>query len=225
MDRAERSGRYNKKLDGISIPPRIFRLPVSPTGFPVPWFVASIDGVPDFRVAAQEKIVVAHNKKLCWVCGDPLGRNLAMILGPMCTINRTIAEPPSHRACAIFSAVACPFLSNPRARRNEFALPDERIAPAGFGIERNPGAVCVYVTREVKAWKPPYGNDGVLFTFGDPIEVLWFAEGRTATRQEVIASIDSGMPILLQAAEAEGPESVAELHRYAARAQAYLPKE
>lgn len=211
---------YNAHIRSLPMPDRIAALPISPAGFPVPWFVAWIDGVPDFRVIHRGRVAEAHKQKRCWVCGQPLGRNVAMTLGPMCTINRTISEPPSHRDCATYSAIACPFLANPRMRRREAGLPENAHDMPGENIKRNPGAVAVWVTR---GYRPFKAGDGVLFTFDDPSEVLWFAEGRSATRAEVMASITSGLPVLAEMAEAEGPPAVAALARQVAAAQRYLP--
>ena len=110
----------NERMRAVSMPPRIRRLPVSPAGFPVPWFIqwfdggkpcAPGDGVPDFRVFDAGKLRLAIKARRCWVCGGQLGVHLAFVIGPMCSINRVISEPPSHRECAVFSATACPFLS------------------------------------------------------------------------------------------------------------------
>lgn len=211
---------YNASMRNIDMPERIKRLPISPKGFPVPWFVAFINGVPDFRVVAEGKIVEAVKKNKCWTCGEPLGVYKAMILGPMCAINRTISEPPSHKECAIYSAVACPFLSNPKMRRNACSLPEGTKDAAGNGIKRNPGAVAVWITKEFRPFK---AHNGILFTFSDPEEVLWFAEGRTATREEVEASIYSGLPLLEADAVAEGPKALAALRSRTLEAMKYLP--
>lgn len=211
---------YNAKISAIPMPDRIRRLPISPSGFPAPWFVHWENGEPDFRVVGSGKIRDAVKHKLCWVCGDPLGRTVAMTLGPMCAINRTISEPPSHRECAVYSAIACPFLSNPRMRRNEINLPEEHVAAAGNGIKRNPGAVAVWCTRGYRPFKAP---GGVLFTFDDPSEVLWFAFGRAATRAEVEKSIFSGLPLLEQEAQAEGNKAIAALRQMTANALRYIP--
>jgi hypothetical protein len=191
---------YNEAVAQIQMPERIRRLPISDKGYPIPWFVATIHGEPDFRVIRPRGMIDAIHKKKCWVCGEPLGRTFAFTLGPMCAITRTNSEPPSHVECAIFSAKACPFLSNPRMRRNEKELPEERFTP-GMAIPRNPGAVGVWVTRSFKPFSDNRGNP--LIQVGDPINVWWFAEGRNATRKEVTDSIESGIPILKKAAELE----------------------
>jgi hypothetical protein len=213
---------YNAAVLAVPMPDRIKRLPVSPRGFPVPWFVAWIGGNPDFRVIASGKIQEAWNRNKCWVCGDPLGVNKAMILGPMCAINRTISEPPSHRECAVFSALACPFLANPRTKRNDrVPLPEDAQDAAGLGIKRNPGATAVWITRGVRPFK---AGNGVLFTFDDPEEVLWFANGREATRAEVDHSIETGLPILFAEAEKEGLPAILALQNAIAKAKPYLPR-
>jgi hypothetical protein len=213
---------YNASIRSLPMPDRIRQLPVSPSGFPVPWFVATIDGLPDFRVVRRNGVTLAHNRKTCWVCGQPMGGFKAMTLGPMCIVNRTISEPPSHRECAVFSARACPFLANPRMRRNDVGMPENTLPPAGNAIARNPGAVAVWVTRGYHPFKAHDGS-GTLFTFDDPTEVLWFAEGRTATRAEVMASIESGLPLLASAAKQQGSPALLALERQVLAAQAYLP--
>lgn len=195
----------------IQIPVRLASRPRNAAGYVVPWFVAWIDGKPDFRVIDTPKIVIAVKQRRCWLCGQPLGRFLAFVIGPMCAINRVSSEPPSHRECAEYAARACPFLTRPQAKRREANLPAEYGAAAGVGLKRNPGIALVWVTKRYTYFRPP--NGGVLFTVGDPIETLWFAEGRQATREEVLASIDSGLPLLHESAEAESVEAVAALDR------------
>lgn len=226
--------KLNNMIASIPMPERITRLPISPAGFPVPWFVQWFDngqpcdfgqGVPDFRVADQRKLVAAVKQNRCYVCGEQLGQFKAFVIGPMCAINRTIAEPPNHRDCAIFSATACPFLSRPRMKRNTKDIPGEAVDAPGFGIKRNPGVACVWITKSYRLTRAHGGNAGVLFQLGAPTEVLWFAEGRGATRDEVMASIDSGYPLLLEMAEKDGPAGIAALAEYRERAMPLLPAE
>jgi hypothetical protein len=187
----------------------------------VPWFVVWVDGKPDFRVIGENKIHDALRFKRCWVCGQERGRNISFVIGPMCAITRTTAEPGCHRECAIYSALACPFLTRPKMRRNEKDMLDGVADPAGVGLKRNPGCALVWTTREFKLFND--GRGGTLFKLGDPSETLWFAEGREATRAEVMESIESGKPLLR--AEDEGPEAIKELERLTAVAMRYVPAE
>jgi hypothetical protein len=211
------------------LPQRMKKLLLDHRGFPVPWFVAWLDdgkpcepgrGSPDFRVIDTPKLGIAVRQRRCWICGQPLGVHLAFLIGPMCAVNRVISEPPSHRECAVFAATACPFLSEPRMRRNEKDLPEHSDA-AGFGLKRNPGAVCVWVTRSYKTFRPHAGAPGLLFKIGEPEETLWFANGRSATRAEVMESIESGLPLLR--AEQEGAGAVIALQSAVRQAMTLVP--
>lgn len=196
-------------------------LPVDARGYPVPWFVEWIDGTPDFRVADGRKLARCVKERRCWVCGASLGRFKSFVIGPMCAINRTIAEPPQHKECAIFSAIACPFMTLPRAQRREANLPAEIKEPAGVMIKRNPGAVCVWTTRSFTLFRDDKG--GLLFRLGEPTEVLWFAHGRTATREEVEVSVSTGLPILQELAARQGTDAINYLHASLAVAMTLLP--
>jgi hypothetical protein len=252
----------------LVIPDRVARLPLDDRGYPVPWFVQWLDaqdreappgqGRPEFRIMDATKLRVAIRERRCWVCGDVLGRHLAFVIGPMCALNRISAEPPNHRDCAEYAAKACPFLARPHARRRDAGLPasvvDDRVQTAalgpiadipgisgatsgGFSVRRNPGVALVWITRSYELQTD--GRGGVLFQVGDPELTLWFAEGRPATRAEVLHSIDTGMPTLRAVADREGSDvphasvawvagqvaaAHAELDRTYARALALLPE-
>ncbi|MFJ5151426.1 hypothetical protein ACIQCF_07525 [Streptomyces sp. NPDC088353] len=201
-------------------PPRIARLPRDKHARPVPWFVAIFDGVPDFRVVGTGKLDDAIRFRSCWLCGDPLGANAAFVLGPMCSINRVSPEPPSHRDCADYAARACPFLTTPGMRRRDTGLPETAVEPDGTMIRRNPGVALVWTSR---TWRlQPHHR---LWTVGDPIETRWYAEGRPATRAEVLASINSGLPLLRAEAEQDRQPAaaLAELEAQHARALELVP--
>lgn len=184
----------------VPMPRNIAALPEDRHGHPVPWFVAWIDGRPDFRVIADGTIAAALQDRLCWICGRQRGSFAAFVIGPMCSITRTAPEPPAHRDCALYAARACPFLATPVMRRRDAGLPDNLTAPPGVAIMRNPGVALVWIT---KTWNAFAVDGGILFNVGDPISTHWFAEGRDATRAEVLASIDSGLPLLQAEADAD----------------------
>lgn len=204
------------------IPERIRSLPTE-RGYPVPWFVAKVDGHYDFRVMDGSKLPRAISRRLCWICGQkiPEGSNLVFTIGPMCAINRTISEPPSHRECAEFSVRACPFLNQTEQKRREFpVLPEQCQDAAGAGLKRQPGAVCLWSTKKYKVLRV---SNGILFRIGDPVVVAWYREGRTATREEVLESIDSGYPLLMEMAVAESALAVQDLEAKKAQAMRLLP--
>lgn len=212
------------QLPAVEMPGRIAKLRRLGQ-YPVPFFVADgPDGIPDFRLVRPRAVEECVMEDLCWLCGQKLGSFKAFVLGPMCGINRTSSEPPSHRDCAVYAAMVCPFMVNPDRKRREGNLPDHKEMP-GIGLTRNPGVTLVWVTKKFKAFQAYGGNAGVLFRLGDPEERLWFARGRTATAAEVSESIRTGLPALMKLAEEEGPEAVAALKKLEAALTADLSKE
>jgi hypothetical protein len=192
----------------IPMPARIARLPRDRHHRPIPWFVDRTTGpayAPDFRIADRRKLHGAVTFRCCWICGGALiNRTLgsaatqyAYVIGPMCAVNRVSSEPPAHRDCAIYAALACPFLTTPGMRRRP-DLPEDIVKPDGEMILRNPGVALVWVTN---TWRMVPGHE--LWNVGEPVETLWFREGRPATADEAHEAIDSGMPILREAAERE----------------------
>src|SRR5207244_1894019 len=160
------------------MPPRIARLPLDERGYPIPWFVAFVDGKPEFRAMDGEKLRRAIREKLCWVCGDPLGIHLCFVAGPMCGVNRVSSEPPSHRDCARWSAENCPFLNNPHmVRREDSEINNEtmRKETAGYAICRNPGVAMLWLTRSFEVIPDPKKGK-VLFAMGEPEAVEWWRE-------------------------------------------------
>jgi hypothetical protein len=220
------------RSDLPELPMRMRRLPIDARGFPVPFFVAWLDasgapsrrgyGTPDFRVVYAGTGLQCHKESLCWLCGERLGTFKTFVIGPMCAINRTSSEPPSHLDCADFAARACPFLTRPKEKRNEKNMPPGWVQPPGEMIRRNPGCTLVWTVRKYEAFKV---DGGILFDVGEPEHVRWYREGRPATRAEILESIDSGMPILRKAAEEDGEAGLEELDRRYAALAPLLPVE
>jgi hypothetical protein len=210
------------KPDLEALPLRMKSLAVDERGFPVPWFVDYVDGKPEFRAMDQRKWLRAIKERLCWVCGNPLGRYVCFVAGPMCGLNRTSSEPPSHKECAQWSARNCPFLNNPRQVRREDDLVNNaglRENAAGFVITRNPGVAMLWTTRTFEVFRTATGP---LITMGEPESVEWWAFGRIATRDEVLASIESGLPNLEAMARTQ-PGAMEELRRYEKRFEKWIP--
>jgi hypothetical protein len=182
------------------LPSRMKDLPIDERGYVVPWFVDWIDGKPEFRAMNPKKWVKAIREKLCWVCGERMGRFMTFVAGPMCGINRTSSEPPAHLECARWSAINCPFLNNPHAIRREDEVMNPLSKPiGGHAIQRNPGVTMLWTTNTYSVWDDERG--GRLITMGEPSGVEWWAEGKPATRAQVMESIESGIPALAAVAK------------------------
>ncbi len=185
------------------LPRRMQKLPVDERGYVVPWFVAWENGKPEFRAMDGAKFIRAIREKLCWVCGELLGVNVCFVAGPMCGINRTSSEPPSHVECAQWSARNCPFLGNPQmVRRQDENINNAKLCEnaAGFALSRNPGVAMLWITRTYDIFKT---ETGPLIQMGEPERVEWYACGKPATREDVLRSIESGLPSLEAIARTE----------------------
>lgn len=212
--------------DREAMPGGIQRLPVDGRGYPIPWFVdraaPPYNGNPDFRIMDGKHLKLAIREKRCWVCGEPIRtKDAVFVAGPMCGINHTSAEPPNHSWCAEWAAKACPFLAVPKRLRDERGIPADA-TQAGVGIKRNPGVVMLWASRNWTTWKPSTG--GILFDIGDPESVEWICEGRAATNAEVMASVESGLPLLLTEAAKSGATACFQLGQMTQRFLAYLPE-
>ncbi len=219
----------------IEMPGRIARLRRDKHGRPVPWFVAWLDvegndvwpptdgALPDFRIIKPGAVVTAHTSGICWVCGTLFLRQepRVFVIGPMCAVNRNTAEPPAHYHCARYSALACPFLAHPNMIRRERRLPPGVAEPPGIMIRRNPGVALLWVSKYNNYGIQREPRGGLLFRLGDPIDTEWFAQGREATRAEVMESIDTGIPLLReQCASAGEADALDKAYRAALR---YVP--
>jgi len=197
------------------MPMRMSRLPINARGYPVPYFVPESG---DFRAADPDKFEGCIKNKLCWLCGTKLGQYLCFVLGPMCTVNRVTSEPPCHLECAVYAVQACPFLSNPRMRRNEIDVPDGTMA--GEPLLHNPGVTAIWITKGYRLKKV---DGGVLFSLKEPTNVIWYTEGRLASRGEVLEAIYRGLPDLEQLVYV--PAEKEALTKSVAAALHWVPKE
>lgn len=209
------------------MPRPIRQLPRDAAQRPIPWLAEVVGGKPDFRVTSAPKIVRAVRDQLCWICGQKRPNYIAsFVVGPMCAVNHVSSEPPSHHACAVYAATACPFLANPQRSRREAGLPEVGAAPAGVMIARNPGVALVWRSRRWKPFQVPSRDSivgGVLFDTGEPVSVEFYTEGRRATRDEVLESFDSGCPALRDMAAEEGEPAIAEFEMRLAKAMELVP--
>lgn len=176
-------------------------LPIDDHGRPIPWFVAMIEGKPEFRVADGKKAVSAVTQNQCWVCGEKLSGTKVFVVGPIASVTRVHGEPPCHPECGKYSAMACPFLTKPKAIRRTANMPDGTFV-AGEGIERNSGVCLLWYCSSYELFEVE--NGGRLFAIGNPSKVEWYSEGRKATRDEIMEAFDSGLPYIRQHAIERG---------------------
>jgi hypothetical protein len=202
------------------LPDLIKHLPIDERGYPVPWFVCRVEGKWDFRFADAAKRVRAVKRRVCWICGVGIGADLAFVIGPMCAVNRNTSEPACHRACAEFAVRACPFIVRPAAQYRDANMP-AAARPIEGAIGGNPGVVAIWITRKFKPYRAPGGD--WLIRIGDPVEVTWWREGRSAARAEILESFNDRLPTLRAMARDEGPVAEDYLRECVRDAMRYVP--
>jgi hypothetical protein len=157
------------------VPPGVVALPKDAQGRPLPWFSARLpDGSYNLRVASARKFDLAYRRRLCPVCGRPLGRLSGFVGRPVDVVRREFAQPPGHVECLEFSLRNCPFLLGQTRRRGPAGLPPDAVPPPQ-GCE--PGAkvdvpLALYCTA-----RPVSRSPSGLFVAGPPKEVSWWLKG------------------------------------------------
>jgi hypothetical protein len=207
-------------LDIVPMPARIANLPRDHRGYPVPYFVEWLNGKPQFPIASPVKWARCVGKRLCWVCGEPLGRSLVFAIGPMGTVNQVSAEPPAHRECTLYAMQVCPFLINPRMGRVPTERLGEAVPPGGVWEPANPGVMAAWSTRSYSIVRTATGP---IISVGDPFAVEWWTRGRVATAQEAADAFTFGATKLLTHAQAEGRAATLEIGQLIITARKRLP--
>lgn len=108
----------------IPMPPRLTSRPKDSRGYPIPASVMIDEaGVPDFRVTDIAKWVALAQTRRCALCGEPLGRHIAFVGGPLARKNRFFTDLGMHRDCAEYALKVCPYLAAPNFRYAESLRP------------------------------------------------------------------------------------------------------
>lgn len=203
-----------------NMPTRMKGRPVDLRGFPVPWFVTqkTPDGLYDFVHIDPARLETAYRLGLWTLSGQPLGKYVSFVVGPMCIINRVSAEPPCIPELGKWAAQVCPFLSRPLAKRPAHDPSAEQNVP-GVMVADNPGGCVVWTVK----------RDGFtrgrnrLYSFGDPVEVTFWTKGREATPDEARAIFEARAEKLEAMARVEGDDALQAFYRMKAKAARYLP--
>ena len=204
------------------MPHRIAALPRDHRGYPVPRFVTWFDGKPDFRIVDMPFLLRALRRRFCFLCGQPLGRLAAFVVGPMCVVNRVSSEPPSHFDCARYAALVCPFLAIPQTHRGRAPLPAKTRLPPGLMLPHNPGVAAVYVTRDYAPFDA--GGTGELIRVGEPYSVAWYASGEPAMHDAVVAAMRNGLRTLIEIARRDGGGALDDLRAAVRAAASCMPR-
>jgi hypothetical protein len=122
------------QLDDVPMPAAVAALPRDVRGYPVLAITPWADGVPRFGLTSTERTLVCAVERRCAICGTRLvpGEAWRVVSAAEAIAMRDAAErgipyanaaptvePPGHRACMTYSAMVCPYLARPNARRGQ----------------------------------------------------------------------------------------------------------
>jgi hypothetical protein len=177
------------RFDQVPMPPTVADRPRDTRGYPVPTITPWEDGEPRFALNGYQETAKCATGRLCSVCGTPMpegpvwrvvGGAEAEAMAEILASGRRYRnmaptlEAPGHRACMLYSAMVCPFLARPNARRGlDGPDRDEMTAHVARGTMRGEGgAVAGFADYEYAVT-----GDQVLFRFLDVVEFLPHVSG------------------------------------------------
>ena len=162
------------------MPPAVAGRPRDARGFPIPAITPWADGTPQFGLTSTARTFLCAFERRCSICAATMppgsvwrvvGGEEADAIGDAITEGRAFrnaaptAEAPGHRACMLYAAMVCPWLTRPNARRGQ----DAGIAGLSRGARRgHGGAVVGFRTFDFSYSAEP----GVLFRFDGVVEFL-----------------------------------------------------
>ena len=154
-------------------------------GYPVPAITPWPDGTPAFAHQSAFRTMICLAQRRCTVCGTkmppgPVYRTVdgesaeliavALSAGKLLINMMPAFEGPGHRACMIYSAVICPYLASPGARRKI----ETTVGPTvPRGDTRGPSAAVA--GYDGYSWE--VGAQGLEISFGQPVELLSYTDG------------------------------------------------
>lgn len=174
--------------DQVPMPARIAARPRDERGYPVPAITPWPDGSPAFAQQGSFRTMICLAERRCTICGtkmrpgpvyrvvsDDLVDNIALALdaGKRYMNLAPAFEGPGHLICMLYSAIVCPYLASPGARRQSPTTVAGEHIPRGDprGTE---GAV---VGFDSYRWQIRAGADGIEIFFGQPVDMLSYANG------------------------------------------------
>lgn len=170
------------------MPPAIAARPRDSRGYPVPAITPWENGVPQFASLSMRRVFLCVAQRRCTVCGlevppgpvwrvvdteetEMLAEVLSRGVGDKFLNMAPTQEGPGHRSCMIYSAMICPFLGGPEARRSQGANTYGEQIPRGEARGQK-GGVVAYDSCEFRETEVGPGC-----VYGHPLELLEYEHG------------------------------------------------
>ncbi|WP_328617257.1 hypothetical protein OHS18_13530 [Amycolatopsis sp. NBC_00355] len=134
------------------VPAALAHLPIV-GGLVVPWITPrTTDGRYLLGAVDAAKIRMAIHRRLCGVCGQPLGDRLVLLVRESDLARLASTEPGLHPHCAAYCTTACPMVAG---RRSHYRTSAHHIGPSaihGADVDKRLGAAAepwhaVWLTR------------------------------------------------------------------------------
>jgi hypothetical protein len=174
-----------KHWSEIPVPARLARRPRDARGYPVPAAVLILeDGKPDFKVTDIHQWLALLKSRRCALCGEPLGRHLAFVGGPLSHKNRYFTDLPMHKECAQYALQVCPYLAAPHFKYAEKIARREGVSIETSGLV-SPVRPEFFFLATTKSCEPARGEDGTLLVHAAPWEhTEWWRNGERVERSD-----------------------------------------
>ena len=155
-------------------------------GYPVPAVTPWPDGRPEFARQSTPRTLVCMAERRCVVCGTkvppgpvyrPVDGEAAELIAVALKLGkfyRNVApsiEGAGHRSCMIYSAIVCPYLASPGARRKFDVKVGTEVVPRG-----DPRGFSAAVVG-YDGYSCEVSAQGMEILYGQPVELLNYANG------------------------------------------------
>ncbi|GCD54043.1 hypothetical protein NBRC3188_2740 [Acetobacter pasteurianus NBRC 3188] len=100
------TNKLSTHFGNVPIPSRMLNLRRLNSGLPIPKFATWEEDKPNLTVMNRDFFGTALRNKLCWICGQKMGRFASFVGGPKSTASKCFVDPPQplvthqpERAC------------------------------------------------------------------------------------------------------------------------------
>lgn len=182
--------------NAIPMPRALANRPQDERGYPIPVVTPWEDGKPAFGALGAWRVAICLVERRCSVCGTEMtgpiyqvhdGDWADMMEASLATGTPVVnaapsLEAPGHRSCMLYSAMVCPYISSPDARRGESSKQWAKGTPRG-----ELGGIVGY--QDCKSFEIAEGGFRLDYVL-PPIEVLRYDQG-TELLDKLVAEIAS----------------------------------
>ncbi|GLH30150.1 hypothetical protein WSS15_28000 [Acetobacter pasteurianus] len=182
------TNKLSTHFGNVPIPSRMLNLRRLNSGLPIPKFATWEGDKPNLTVMNRDFFGTALRNKLCWICGQKMGRFASFVGGPKSTASKCFVEPPMHRDCAEFAMQVCPYLVTGNNERKNKLTPLEEKQHRSAGTD--PDNPIIFGMSISNDWHFISGEN--CFFLKNVAEVIWWKHGKLASSKEAEKAVLEG---------------------------------